>query len=135
MLLVAALFCISMQAVRADTATDLYARCRNQQTTAEQRECYPAAIRQSELELSAAEKGVRAALRELEAISPGSQTLHPVRAFDKAKRAFRLFRDVERRRVLTSYGSGNGGDLAAAQAVIEMNLERVKALKGQAAPR
>lgn len=133
MLWAAALLCISAQAARADTAADLYARCRNQQTTAEQRECYPAAIRQSELELAAAEKGVRAELKELEAVSPGSRALHPVRAFDKAKRAFRLFRDAERRRVMTSYGSGNGGDLAAAQAVIQMNLERVKVLIGKAA--
>lgn len=133
MLWSAALFCLSAQAVRADTATDLYQRCRNQETTAQQRECYPAAIRQSELQLAAAEKSVRADLKKLEAVSPSSRTLHPVRAFDKAERAFRLFRDAERRRVLTSYGSGNGGDLAAAQVMIEMNLERVKALKGEAA--
>ncbi len=54
--------------------------------------------------------------------------MHPVLAFDRAAHAFRKFRDAERRRVLTSYGSGNGGDLAASTTVIEMNIARARLL-------
>ncbi|VWD63928.1 hypothetical protein BLA50215_07775 [Burkholderia lata] len=67
----------------------------------------------------------------LESESEGSRSLHPVVAFEKAERAYRAFRIAESNRVLTSYGSGNGGGLAASKATIEMNLRRIKQLKGQ----
>ncbi len=126
---------VLQSAFAAQTAMDLYRQCRDKATTALQRQCFPAAIRQSEIELTAAEKLARANLEELEAISPGSRSVHPVRAFDEATRAFRTFREAEWRRVLTSYGSGTGGDLAASETVIRMNLERVDALTDEAAMR
>lgn len=126
-----ALLCVAAQlAPAAETATSLYAQCRAKPTTAEQRDCYPMVVKQSELELVAAEKKVRADMVELEKISEGSRSLHPVRAFDKTARAFRAFRAAESTRVLTSYGSGNGGGLAAWEAEIQMNLARTKLLLG-----
>ncbi|WP_248071661.1 lysozyme inhibitor LprI family protein [Ralstonia pseudosolanacearum] len=114
---------------------DLYKQCRDKTTTAQQRTCFPAAVQQSEIELAAAEQDTRADLEELEAVSQGSRALRPVQAFDEAARAFRAFREAERQRVLTSYGSGNGGGLAAAETVIRMNLERADALAEEASTR
>jgi uncharacterized protein YecT (DUF1311 family) len=118
-------------AVAAESAEALYAQCKAKQSMVQQRECYPAVEKQSENELVAAEKKARADMVELERVSEGSRALHPVMAFDKAERAYRAFRAAERNRVLASYGSGNGGDLAANQATIEMNLVRIKQLTGQ----
>ncbi len=115
----------------AESATTLYEQCATKQTTVEQRKCYPVAVKQSEVELIAAEKKVRTAMVALEKESEGSRSLHPVMAFDKAERVYRAFRTAETNRVLASYGSGNGGDIAANQATIEMNLVRIKQLKGQ----
>jgi uncharacterized protein YecT (DUF1311 family) len=117
--------------VAAESAEALYAQCKAKQSMVQQRECYPAVEKQSENELVAAEKKARADMVELERVSEGSRALHPVMAFDKAERAYRAFRAAERNRVLASYGSGNGGDLAANQATIEMNLVRIKQLTGQ----
>lgn len=134
------LFCMmGTSAQSAETAPTtskaalIYQQCRNKNTTAEQRDCYPAAIRQSEVELKAAEKKERASMADLEAMSPGSAEMHPVRAFDEAARAFRAFRDAESQRVLASYGSGNGGGLAASETVIRMNLDRIKLLSSETA--
>ncbi|KUY84087.1 lysozyme inhibitor LprI family protein [Burkholderia sp. RF4-BP95] len=115
----------------AESAEALYKQCEAKQTTAEQRECYPVAAKQSEIELVAAEKKARAEMVDLENESEGSRSLHPVMAFDKAERAYRAFRTAESNRVLASYGSGNGGGLASHQATIEMNLARIKLLNGQ----
>lgn len=117
--------------IAAESAETLYKQCEAKQTTTEQRECYPVVEKQSEVELVAAEKKARADMVELENESEGSRSLHPVMAFDKAQRAYRAFRTAESNRVLTSYGSGNGGDLAANQATIAMNLARIKQLTGQ----
>ncbi|AJC22325.1 lysozyme inhibitor LprI family protein [Pandoraea pulmonicola] len=117
--------------VAAESAEALYAQCKAKQSMVQQRECYPAVEKQSENELVAAEKKARADMVELERVSEGSRALHPVMAFDKAEHAYRAFRAAERNRVLASYGSGNGGDLAANQATIEMNLIRIKQLTGQ----
>jgi uncharacterized protein YecT (DUF1311 family) len=121
----------SQTSIAAESAEALYKQCEAKQTTAEQRKCYPVVKKQSEIELVAAEKKVRADMVELEGESESSRSLHPVMAFDKAERAYRAFRTAESHRVLTSYGSGNGGDLAANQAAIEMNLTRIRQLKGQ----
>lgn len=117
-----------MYALPAAATETLYKQCEEKQTTAEQRECYPAVVKQSEAELVAVEKKTRADLVELEKISEGSKSLHPVKAFDNAERAYRQFRTAESNRVLTSFGSGNGGDIASYQTIIEMNLLRIKQL-------
>lgn len=127
--LVLAAICTTSMA--AESAEALYKQCEAKQTTAEQRECYPAVVQQSEMELIAVEKKVRAAMVDLEKISEGSRSLHPVKAFDKAESTYREFRAAESDRVLASYGSGNGGGLASQQAIIEMNLARIKQLKDQ----
>lgn len=114
----------------AESAEALYKQCEAKHTTAEQRKCYPVVAKQSEVELVAAEKKARAAMINLENESEGSRSMHPVKAFDKAARAYRAFRDAESNLVLASYGSGNGGGLASYQATIEMNLARIKKLKG-----
>jgi uncharacterized protein YecT (DUF1311 family) len=125
----AAILCMMLQSTRAaESAIVLYQQCRAKSTTAEQRECYPAVVRQSEIELAAAEKKVRAEMVELEAISPGSRKARPVLAFDKAEHTYRAFRDAESDRVSSSYGSGNGGGLAAFEAAIEMNTARTRLL-------
>ena len=130
------LLCMMMQsALPAETAATLYKQCRDKRSTAEQRDCYPAAVRQSEIELAAAEKKVRAGMVELEKISLGSRAMHPVRAFDQAERAFRTFRDAESNRALATYGSGNGGGLAAFETIIEMNIARANLLTGEAGTR
>ncbi|AYN29067.1 MULTISPECIES: lysozyme inhibitor LprI family protein [Buttiauxella] len=118
----------SLPAVAAESAQALYKQCEAKESTAEQRECYPAVVKQSEAELVAIEKKTRADLVELENMSEGSKSLQPVKAFDNAERAYREFRTAESHRVLTSYGSGNGGGLAAYQTIIEMNLSRIKQL-------
>lgn len=120
---------LTQTAMAANSAEELYDKCEARQTTAEQRDCYPAVVKQSEVELAAVEKKVRRALAELENTSEGSRSMHPVKNFDKAKRAYRVFRDAESNRVLSSYGSGNGGGLAAYKVTIEMNLARIKQLK------
>jgi hypothetical protein len=51
---------MKQSALPAETAATLYKVCRDKPSTAEQRDCYPAAVRQSEIELAAAEKKVRA---------------------------------------------------------------------------
>lgn len=112
----------------AETADALFRQCRDKPSTAEQRSCYPAIVKQSEIELVATERKARFKMVELETISEGSRAIHPARAFDRAARAFRAFRDAESMRVLASYGSGNGGDLAASAVVIEMNINRAKLL-------
>ncbi|WP_296226622.1 lysozyme inhibitor LprI family protein [Ralstonia sp. UBA689] len=120
------------QTAFAETSAEaLYQQCDAKTTTAEQRDCYPAAVKQSEIELTHAEAKARAELVELEKLSEGSRSMHPVQAFDKAARAYRAFRDAESKRVMTSYGSGNGGGLAAYQTVIGMNLARAKQLSGE----
>jgi uncharacterized protein YecT (DUF1311 family) len=119
----------------AETAATLYRRCRDKPSTAEQRDCYPVVVRQSEIELAAAEKKARARMVKLESISEGSRSMHPVLAFDRATRAFRVFRNAEGNRELASYGSGNGGDLAASATVIEMNIARARLLTAEAAAR
>ncbi len=54
------LLCMMMQsALAAETAATLYKQCRDKPSTAEQRDCYPAAVRQSEIELASAEKSAR----------------------------------------------------------------------------
>lgn len=121
----------TQSSLAAESAEALYKQCEARQTTAEQRECYPVAARQSEVELVAAEKKVRTAMVDLENESEGSRSLHPVMAFDKAERAYRAFRTAESNRVLASYGSGNGGGLASYQATIEMNLARIRQLNVQ----
>lgn len=126
---------VALQPAWGQPAIELYKQCRDKPTTVQQRDCFPAAVQQSESELAAAEKDARADLEELEAVSPGSRSLHPVQAFDEAARAFRAFREAERQRVLTSYGSGNGGGVAAAETVIRMNLERSDALAEETATR
>ena len=118
----------ALPAVAAESAEVLYKQCEAKESTAEQRECYPAVVKQSEAELVAVEKKTRADLVELENMSEGSKSLQPVKAFDNAERAYREFRTAESHRVLTSYGSGNGGGLAAYQTIIEMNLSRIKQL-------
>ncbi|MDR2249573.1 lysozyme inhibitor LprI family protein [Acinetobacter sp.] len=115
----------------AESAETLYRKCQARTSTVEQRKCYPAVEKQSEVELVAAEKKVRATMVELEKMSEGSRSMHPVKAFDQAARAYRDFRTAESGRVLASYGSGNGGGLAASQTNIEMNLARIKLLKTQ----
>jgi uncharacterized protein YecT (DUF1311 family) len=130
------LLCMMMQsALPSETAATLYKECRDKPSTAEQRDCYPAVVRQSEIELGAAEKKVRAGMVELEKISQGSHAMHPVRAFDRAERAFRAFRDAESKRALASYGSGNGGGLAGFETIIEMNIARANLLTGEAGTR
>ncbi|WP_243751046.1 DUF1311 domain-containing protein [Paraburkholderia sp. BL10I2N1] len=119
----------------ADTAATLYRQCRDKPSTAAQRDCYPDVVRRSEIELVTAEKKARAHMMELEKISEGSRSMHPVLAFDKAARTFRVFRDAESNRVLASYGSGNGGDLAASGTAIKMNIARARLLSGEAAAR
>ncbi|WBM69003.1 lysozyme inhibitor LprI family protein [Buttiauxella sp. WJP83] len=118
----------SQTVLAAESAEGLYKKCEEKLSTAEQRECYPIVVKQSEIELSAAEKKVRAELVELEKESEGSRSLHSVKAFDKAELAYREFRNAESNRVLTSYGSGNGGGLAAYKSTIDMNLMRIKQL-------
>ncbi|EHJ1676523.1 DUF1311 domain-containing protein [Salmonella enterica] len=113
----------------ADSAEILYRQCQARGSTIAQRECYPVAEKLSEAELVTAEKKVRLSLIQLESVSEGSRSMHPVLAFDHAERQYRKFRTAEKQRVLTSYGSGNGGDLAAYQTVIEMNLARINLLK------
>ncbi|HGJ4365176.1 TPA: DUF1311 domain-containing protein [Salmonella enterica subsp. enterica serovar Thompson] len=120
---------VNQWATAADSAEILYRQCQARDSTIAQRECYPAAERQSETELIAAEKKVRLSLGQLESISKGSRSMHPVQAFDRAELMYRKFRTAESQRVLASYGSGNGGDLAAYQTVIEMNLSRIHLLK------
>lgn len=115
----------------AESAKALYKQCEAKQTTAEQRECYPVVAKQSEVELVAAEKKARATMVDLENESEGSRSMHPVKAFDKAARTYRAFRTAESNYVLASAGSGNGGGLASYQVTIEMNLARIKQLKGQ----
>ncbi|MBS0454242.1 MAG: DUF1311 domain-containing protein [Proteobacteria bacterium] len=115
----------------AESTEALYKQCETKQSTAEQRECYPVVAKQSEVELVAAEKKQRAAMVDLENESEGSLSMHPVKAFDKAERTYRAFRTAESNRVLASYGSGNGGGLASYRVTIEMNLARIKQLKGQ----
>lgn len=117
--------------IAAESVEALYKQCQAKQTTAEQRECYPVVAKQSEIELVATEKKVRAALVELENESEGSRSMHPVKAFDNAERAYRAFRTAEGHRVLASYGSGNGGGLASYQATIEMNMMRIHQLNDQ----
>jgi len=117
-----------LPAAATETAQVLYKQCNDKQTTVEQRECYQAAVKQSEAELVAAEKKARADLVELEKISEGSKSLNPVKAFDNAERAYLQFRTAESQRVMTSYGSGNGGDIASYQTIIEMNIMRTKQL-------
>ncbi|WP_332397992.1 lysozyme inhibitor LprI family protein, partial [Burkholderia ubonensis] len=129
MLLFSAL--VTQTALAADSADALFKQCESKSTTANQRDCYPAVVKQSEIELVAAEKKARAEMVELERISEGSRSMHPVQAFDKAARAYRAFRDAESNRVTTSYGSGNGGGHAAYQTIVEMNLTRAKRLKSQ----
>ncbi len=130
------LLCMMMQsALAAETAATLYKQCRDKPSTAEQRDCYPAAVRQSEIELVSAEKKVRADMVELEKISQGSRAMHPVRAFDRAERAFHTFRDAESNRALATYGSGNGGGLAVFETIIEMNIARANLLTGEAGTR
>lgn len=80
----------------------------------------------------AAEKKARARMMKLEKISEGSRSMHPVLALDRATRAFRVFRSAESNRVLASYGSGNGGDLAAFTTIIDMNIARARLLTGEA---
>ncbi|MDE4920623.1 uncharacterized protein YecT (DUF1311 family) [Cupriavidus metallidurans] len=125
----------SQTALAGTTAETLYKQCAAKETNAEQRECYPAAVRQSEVELVAAEKKARAAMVDLERESEGSRSLQPVMAFDKAERAYRAFRTAESNRVVASYGSGNGGGLASYKATIEMNLTRIKQLQGESGGR
>lgn len=115
----------------AEPTTALYHACEAKQTTAEQRICYPLVFAQSEAELVETEKNTRANLLALAKESQGSRLMYPVKAFDKAERTYRAFRSAESNRILTSYGSGNGGDLAAYQTMIEMNLARIKQLKGE----
>ncbi|TPW38385.1 DUF1311 domain-containing protein [Serratia sp. SRS-8-S-2018] len=112
----------------AKSAEILYRQCQVRTSSVEQRECYPAVEKQSEAELVVAEKRIRAAMVELENISEGSRSMHPVQAFDHAEQAYRAFRAAESQRVLASYGSGNGSDLAASQTYIEMNPARIKLL-------
>ncbi len=134
--LVGVLLCMMMQsALPGEPAATLYKQCRDKPSAYEQRDCYPAVVRQSEFELAAAEKKVRAGMVELEKISQGSRAMRPVHAFDQAERAFRAFRNAESNRVLASYGSGNGGGLAAFEAIIEMNIARVNLLTGEAGTR
>ncbi len=114
-----------------ESAEALFKSCQGKQTIAAQRECYPAVVKQSEAELVVVERNVRNAMVELENESAGSRPMRPVRAFDKAERAYRAFRAAESDRVSASYGSGNGGGLASYQLMIEMNLARIKQLKGQ----
>lgn len=122
-------------ALAATTAETLYKQCAAKETNAEKRECYPAAVKQSELELVAAEKKARAAMVDLERESEGSRSLQPVMAFDNAERAYRAFRAAESSRVMASYGSGNGGGLASYKATIEMNFTRIKQLQGESGGR
>lgn len=63
-----------------------------------------------------------------EAVSPIATELNDVADADKAARTFRAFRAAESARVLASYGSGNGGGLAAWETEIQMNLDRTKKL-------
>ncbi|MGF6659500.1 uncharacterized protein YecT (DUF1311 family) [Paraburkholderia atlantica] len=130
------LFCPTIQSAMAtEKAEAMYQQCRSQQSTARQRDCYPAVLRQAEIELAAAGNEARADLVELESISEGSRAVHPVLAFDDAARAFGAFRDAESRRVRASYGSGNGGDLAAYATSIEMTIARARQLAGEAGAR
>lgn len=127
------LLSVTLQSAQAaDDALTLYKQCQAKPSTAEQRECFPAVIKQSEIELAAAEKAARAEMVELEEISPASRELHPVLNFDNAATAFYAFRDAESQRVLSSFGSGNGGGLAASETIIQMNIARAKTLNGQA---
>ncbi|CFQ27547.1 lysozyme inhibitor LprI family protein [Yersinia bercovieri] len=118
-------------AAATESAETLYKQCQAKQTTVEQRECYPLVAKESEVELVAAEKKVRTAMVELEKVSEGSRSMHPVKAFDNAERAYRAFRTAESHRVLASYGSGNGGGLASYQTIIEMNMMRIHQLNDQ----
>ena len=128
--------CLTIQStVSAETAEAMYQECRSKLSIAEQRDCFPAAVRQSDIELTAAEKKARADLVELESISAGSRAVHPVLAFDRAAHTFHAFRDAESRRVRASYGSGNGGDVAAYATSIEMNIARARLLAGEAGMR
>lgn len=126
---IALMVAVNQWSMAADSAEILYRQCQAGVSTVAQRKCYPAAERQSEAELVAAEKKARLSLTQMESISEGSRSLHPVRAFDRAELLYRKFRTAERERVMASYGSGNGGDLAAYQVVIEMNLARINLLK------
>ncbi len=128
----ALLWGVLQSAPAAEPAANLYRQCLDKPSTAEQRNCYPAVVRQSEIELAAAERKARARMVELEKISEGSRSMRPVLAFDRAARAFRAFRNAESNRVLASYGSGNGGDLATSAMVIDMNIARAKQLTGEA---
>lgn len=119
------------QVAQAESAAALYVQCEAKPSMAEQRECFPAAAKQAELELVAAERAARVAMVDLEKESAGSRAMHPVKAFDQAARAYRAFRSAESRRVLTSYGTGNGGGLAVQQVTIRMDLARIKQLNGQ----
>lgn len=116
--------------IAAESVEAFYKRCKARQTTVEQRECYPAVAKQSEAELVAAEKKVRAAMVGLESESEGSRSAHPVKAFDNAVRTYRAFRTAESNRVSASYGSGNGGDLASYETIIKMNIMRIRQLNG-----
>ncbi|WP_432324120.1 lysozyme inhibitor LprI family protein [Yersinia enterocolitica] len=122
---------LTQTSMAAESAEILYRQCQARTSSVEQRECYPAVEKQSETELVAAEKKARASMVDLENISEGSRSVHPVQAFDHAELAYRAFRAAESHRVLASYGSGNGGDLAAYQTGIEMNLARIKLLRSQ----
>jgi len=132
----AGLLCLTIRsAMAADTAEAMYQQCRSKPSIAEQRDCFPAVVRQSEFELAAAEKKARADMVELESISASSRAVHPVLAFDGAAHTFRAFRDAESRRVLASYGSGNGGALSAYATSIEMNIARARLLASEAGTR
>ncbi|CAB3799323.1 hypothetical protein LMG28614_04940 [Paraburkholderia ultramafica] len=129
------LYMMMQSALPDEPAATVYKLCRDKPSAAEQRDCYPAVVRHSEIELAAAEKKVRAGMVELEKISEGSRATHPVRAFGQAERAFRTFRDAESNRALAAYGSGNGGGLAVFVTIIEMNIARANQLTGEAGPR
>ena len=124
----------SLGARGADTpqsADAMFKECSVSLSTAEQRDCLPLVLKKSEAELVSAEKKERASMAELEKISEGSRKLRPVRAFDRAAKAFRAYRDSECNRVLTSYGSGNGGGIAFWECKIKMNLERASKLNSE----
>ncbi|MDR6504187.1 hypothetical protein J2785_007384 [Burkholderia ambifaria] len=69
---------VTQTALAAESADALYKQCESKSATENQRNCYPAVVKQSEIELIAAEKNARAEMVELENISEGSRSMHPV---------------------------------------------------------
>ncbi|KFS16946.1 hypothetical protein AK63_23415, partial [Salmonella enterica subsp. enterica serovar Bareilly str. CFSAN000955] len=74
---IALMVAVNQWSMAADSAEILYRQCQAGVSTVAQRKCYPAAERQSEAELVAAEKKARLSLTQMESISEGSRSLHP----------------------------------------------------------